>query len=419
MSLISGILWNIWFTAREMAPYLLFGFAAAGALSVAASPETVRRHLGGRGLWPVVKASAFGVPLPLCSCGVIPVGASLRRHGATRGATAAFLLSTPQTGVDSIMVTWSLLGPAIAIFRPIAALLTGILGGWLVDTAEGRDAADHKEDTPVCENECCRPTARRHPLAQALRHAFVVLPADVARPMVVGLALASLIGALVPPGFFAGTALGGGWTGMLLMMAVSVPLYVCATGSVPVAAALMLKGVSPGSAMVFLMTGPATNAATIATIWKLLGRKTAAVYLGVIVVGALLSGWLLDHVLKVAPPQPGTMRHEMLPDPLVNAAAWLLFALLAWALAAPAWHRARAARVVARATRQWPVRGMTCSGCEARIEETLRALPGVASVAADRAQGLVAVSGSADDATIVRAIEELGYEVGGRDKALE
>lgn len=322
----------IWGTLCEMAPYLLFGFLVAGLLSVFISPEIVERHLGGRGMWPVVKASFLGVPLPLCSCGVIPVAASLRRHGASRGATTAFLLSTPQTGVDSILVTYSLLGGVFTILRPVAAFITGLVGGWLVD------AAGHENDkdagrSPPCTDACCAPVAEQaHKLWRALHYGFVTLPRDIGKALMAGLIISGVIAAFVPDDFFAG-AFGTGLIGMLIMMAIGIPLYVCATGSVPVAAALMLKGVSPGAALVFLMTGPATNAATLAIIWNVLGKKTAVIYILTLAVCALAFGLLLDYVIQPAGSAVLVHHggHAMIPGFVNTASGVILLAVLAWA----------------------------------------------------------------------------------------
>ena len=332
--IIRVLLLAIWGTLCEMAPYLLFGFLVAGLLSVFVDPEIVERHLGGRGMWPVVKASFLGVPLPLCSCGVVPVAASLRRHGASRGATTAFLLSTPQTGVDSIVVTYSLLGGLFALIRPVAAFITGLVGGWLVDALAGHDdSKDADVDLPVpCAEACCAPSAQgANRLGRALRYGFVTLPQDIGKALMAGLIISGVIAAFVPDDFFAGV-FGSGIIGMLIMMAVGIPLYVCATGSVPVAAALMMKGVSPGAALVFLMTGPATNAATIAIIWNVLGRKTAVIYLLTLAVCALASGLLLDYFLQVAGLSVyHHAGHTMMPGLVNHASGVALLAVLAWA----------------------------------------------------------------------------------------
>ena len=267
-----SLLSEFWHVLGDMAPYLLFGFFAAGFLSVLIAAEQVDRHLGGTGLWSVVKATVFGIPLPLCSCSVIPVAASLARHGASRGATAAFLLSTPQTGVDSILVTFSLLGVVFAVFRPLAAFVVGVVGGTLVSLFGAAGGEAPRGEAVSCHEACCAAGGQRSTVARALAYGFITLPRDIGRSLLAGLVIAGLIAAFVPREIFEG-ALGTGPLAMGAMMLLGLPLYVCATASVPIAAALIAKGVSPGAALVFLMTGPATNAAAIATVWRVLGRR--------------------------------------------------------------------------------------------------------------------------------------------------
>ena len=401
-----------WGSLAEMAPYLLFGFLVAGVLSVAIRPETVERHLGGRGLWPVVKASAFGVPLPLCSCGVIPVAASLRRHGASRGATTAFLLSTPQTGVDSIMVTLSLLGPVFAIFRPLSALATGVLGGALVALLEHERGARMAPD--ACQDACCAEGGRRNWLARALSYGFVTLPRDIGWALLVGLALAGAI-AVVVPADLAG-AYGTGFVGMLLLMALGIPVYVCATASVPIAAALIAKGVSPGAALAFLMTGPATNAATVAVVWRTMGRRTAFVYLGSVAVAALGCGALLDLIYTST--GAGAHHHhvhQFLPEEAKVASAVLLLAVLGYALLRrPKKGGQEAMADQAPETIELAVQGMTCSHCVGAVTRALREVRGVASAQVELATGRAVVRGKGLDAKALRqAVEALGYSVGG------
>jgi len=323
---IVSILTDFWGTAAEMSPYLLFGFLVAGILSMLVSQRLVERHLGGRGVWPVLKASLFGVPLPLCSCGVIPVSMSLHKHGAGKGSTIAFLISTPQTGVDSIFVTLSLLGPVFAIFRPVAAFVSGIIGGVLVDLFNPAP----KEGQPVppkCTDECCG-GAENKKIARGLKFAFVTLPRDIGGAMLIGLVVAAFISVLVPDDFFA-EKLGTGIFAMLIMMALGIPMYVCATASVPIAAALMMKGLTPGAALVFLMTGPATNAATFVTIWKILGRATAFIYLVAIAGCALLSGILLDYIVAGVHSEVVGHHHGwMLPQPVKYVSAVVLLTIL-------------------------------------------------------------------------------------------
>ncbi len=411
MDLLLNILHQTWLTTAEMAPYLLFGFLVAGILSVFVSPELVERHLGGRGLWPVTKASLFGIPLPLCSCGVIPVGASLRRHGASRGATTSFLISTPQTGVDSILVTYSLLGPVITIFRPIAALLSGLLGGVLA-SAFGESRTPSAEAAEDSCNDGCDDVPQDGPrLLRALRYGFLTLPQDIARALIVGLVIAGVISALVPDDFFAGM-LGGGFTPLLLMLLLGIPVYVCATGSVPIAAALLLKGVSPGAALVFLMTGPATNAATITTIWKVLGKRTAMIYLGTVAGTALLTGALLDVAIDSIDARVGMAEHSMLPHWIDTASAIILLALLGYALLARWRGRTQGEDAMPEGELlKLKVSGMNCNHCVGSVTRALSEADGVESAEVDLASGEARVHGRGlDDAALIEKIKALGFE---------
>ncbi|MHC4556563.1 MAG: SO_0444 family Cu/Zn efflux transporter [Planctomycetota bacterium] len=324
------IIADFWATIAEMSPYLLFGFFVAGALSVLVPQRLVEKHLGGNGLWPLLKASLFGIPLPLCSCGVIPVSMSLYKHGASKGSTIAFLLSTPQTGVDSIFVTLSLLGPVFAIFRPLAALVTGLVGGSLVNTF-GQYKEDKNHQPAECSDECCS-NEKVTRVVRGLKYGFITLPHDIGKAMLVGLVIAAVISAARPDDLFAEKLLGTGIFAMLVMMLLGIPVYVCATASVPVAAALILKGLTPGAALVFLITGPATNAAAFTTIWKVLGGRTAIVYLFTVVVTALGAGLLLDMMFPGLGPSVRTHLHQMEPSILGHISAVVLLAVLGFAL---------------------------------------------------------------------------------------
>ncbi len=301
LDLVGTIIVESWLVFGQMAPYLLFGFLAAGVLSVMISPEWVGRHLGRPGIGPVLKASLFGVPLPLCSCSVIPVSVSMRRHGASRAATTAFLLSTPQTGADSIAVTYALLGPVFAVFRPLTALLTGLVGGGLVQALgeSGREKAADESLSPACSEACCEGNERANYLTRILGYGLVTLPRDIGLALLVGVLIAGSMAALVPQDHLA-AYIGGGVLSILLMMAAGVPVYVCATASVPIAAGLMHMGGSPGAALAFLIAGPATNAASFTTVWKVLGRRTAVLYLLTVGGSALGFGLLLDWLMPIA-----------------------------------------------------------------------------------------------------------------------
>jgi uncharacterized membrane protein YraQ (UPF0718 family) len=328
--LIQTFVQDLWHTLAEMSPYLLFGFLIAGLLSVLISPESIEKHLGSKGLAPLLKASLFGIPLPLCSCGVIPVAMSLRKHGASKGATISFLLSTPQTGADSIFVTLSLLGPVFAILRPVAALITGLLGGSLVQITE-RDSDSQTQAPEKCTDACCEKHNPKPAIIRILHYGFVALPRDIAMAMIIGLIIAAAISAATPQDYFA-PLLGGGIIAMLVMMLLGIPVYVCATASVPIAAALIAKGASPGVALVFLMTGPATNAAAFTTILSVLGKKTAIIYIATVAACAVTFGLMLDWMTKGLGPDMITKPMWMMPHWLLNSSALILLALLAYAL---------------------------------------------------------------------------------------
>lgn len=325
---------ELWTLLCQISPPLLFGFFIAGLLSVIISPEYVERHLGGRKLLSIFKACLFGIPLPLCSCGVIPVSASLRRHGASKGAVTAFIISTPQTGVDSIFITYSLLGPVFAIFRPLAALFSGLLGGFLIELSERKKLsnANNKEIITPCESECCKPSPEaRGKIKRMFSFGFITLLGDIAKPLILGVVIAAVISISVPDNYI-GALLGAGFGTMFLMMLLGIPLYVCATASVPVAAAFIAKGISPGAALVFLMTGPATNAATITTFWKIMGRWSTIIYLFSIAVSALASGFLLDQLnLNFSLGAP-LHYHESSPALWQHSAAVTLLCLILFSL---------------------------------------------------------------------------------------
>lgn len=419
---------EFWAALGEMSPYLLFGFLMAGVLSVFVSPQFIERHLGGRGLLPVIKASAFGVPLPLCSCSVIPVSASLSRHGASRGAVVGFLLSTPQTGVDSIMVTLSMLGPVVAVYRPIAALLSGIFGGWAADIFSGRAA--QAPAMPPDENNCqtCAVGKDRSRIVRMLQYGFLTLPADIGKALLLGLVVSALIAALLPKDYFS-TVLPPGPLQMLVMMAAGIPVYVCATASVPIAAALMATGVSPGAAFAFLVTGPAVNAATLTTVWKILGRRSWLIYLLVVVTSAIGGGVILDCLVTPASVQTHVHKmSEMLPAWVGNASAIALLGLLVFGIVRsirdkiaekPTGHtheghggdgECRSNSEAAGEELRLRVTGMTCGHCAASVERALRACSGVSAVSVDIAAGTARIHGEHLDAEkLIEAVKNSGY----------
>ena len=315
---------NTWHMVAEMAPYLIFGFAIAGLLHVLIRKEQVQRLLGKPGLGAVFKACLIGVPMPLCSCSVIPVAAALHKSGASRGATAAFLSSTPQTGVDSMLATYSLMGGLFATVRVVVAFVSGIVTGFLIELFCNNRVEDNAP--PSSPASSLSPTLTPNPqstpskitsmsktpqvsalkpqvsspqpsrLSTALRYGFINLPADLAVALLVGLTLAGLITTLLPPDLISGP-ISTGPLAFLLATVISLPLYICATASIPMAYALMAAGLSPGAALIFLIAGPATNTATVISLWKMLGHKATLIYLGSLIVIAWIAGWLLNNTL--------------------------------------------------------------------------------------------------------------------------
>ena len=414
MEFIQEILLQTWETLREMSPFLLFGFLIAGILYVFIKPELVERHLGGRGVSQVVKASLLGVPLPLCSCGVIPVAASLRQHGAGKGATTSFLISTPQTGVDSIMVTLSLLGPVFAVFRPLFAFLSGVFGGAVVNALDKEGDSGGEPRHHVCTDCDAEGGHRSEGVGGALRYGFHTLPRDINRALIIGIILAGLIGALVPDDFFA-SVLGGGIIAMLVMMAVGIPIYVCATASVPIAAVLIAKGVSPGAALVFLMTGPATNAATIMTISKVMGKRTAVIYLAVVAVSAIAGGLLLDAIYQ-AGSFSGTMEHPwMIPGWLKSLSAILITAVIIGSFFRIP-KKQPEIEVGEGHGMKLKIEGMTCEHCVNSVTKALKESRGVETALVDLKKGEAVVKGGDIDLSLLtEAVESLGYKVTGSD----
>jgi uncharacterized membrane protein YraQ (UPF0718 family)/copper chaperone CopZ len=407
----------------DMAPWLLFGFLIAGVLHVFFSEGKINTLLGKSNLKSVIRAAMIGVPLPLCSCGVIPTGISIHKNGASKGAAISFLISTPQTGVDSIMVTYSLLGLPFAIIRPFIAFFTGILGGALTNKFEHNsvpaETATIKKPQPWANSV-------RKTFIEIFRYAFIDLLADIAKWLVIGLSLAALIAVFVPDDFFT-TYIHNDFLGMLIILAISVPLYVCATSSVPIAAVLMMKGISPGAALVFLMAGPATNAATISVIGNSMGRKTVLLYLLTIISGALFSGLFIDYFLprewflsSLSHMHAGH-NHDLLPNWLrvISGIAIILLIFNIFINKLIKRIKNRNSILVINNLEMNDikvfVRGMNCSHCKMSVESNLNKIDGIEKTVADLDSEIVTISGPGIDLDKVKAtIEGIGYKFDGK-----
>lgn len=329
LELLAEILRHAWAVLGEMAPWVLGGFLVAGVLSLWLNARVVREHFGGRRFGAILKAVALGVPLPVCSCGVIPLGASLRKHGAGKGPTAAFLMSTPQTGVDSIAVTYGMLGGLFAVMRPLAALVSGLLCGFAVEAFDGKASPPANLAEPEIEPET-RPWWIR-----VLHNGFVVLPHSVGGALVVGALVSAVVMVLVPENYVAET-ISSPLLQMVLTLAFSIPVYVCSTAAVPFALGMLAAGLSPGAAMAFLIGGPGVSASTVLAVWRLMGLRSTVVYVAVLAACALGFGLLVDAWVPAGWMPAGAALvdvHAHCQTGLaarVHGQAGLLVALLAW-----------------------------------------------------------------------------------------
>ncbi len=301
-SFIINVLGQSWDLFLEAAPYILFGLIVGGLLKVFLSPTYVARHLGQGRFTSVLKAALLGIPIPLCSCGVLPAAATLKKQGANNGATTAFLISTPESGVDSISITYALLDPIMTVARPVAAFISAFVAGFTENfihpPSPAKPGIPHFDDTSpsCCDND--NPQQKHgfgHKLLSSINYAAKDIWGDLAGWFYLGIILAGLITVIIPDELFT-TYLGGGFSSMILMLGFGIPLYICATASTPIAAALILKGVSPGAALVFLLVGPATNITSLSVLIGLLGKRATAIYLISISVIAVISGLILDTV---------------------------------------------------------------------------------------------------------------------------
>lgn len=430
-----------------MSPYLLLGFGIAGLMHTFVPNRLYSHYLSGHDFRSVFYAAALGVPLPLCSCGVLPTAMSLRREGASKGATTSFLIATPQTGVDSIMATYSLMGLPFAIIRPLAALVTALLGGTLVNAFDKNGKEEFHASAHVSET----PMTLKEKIIGALRYGYVDMMQDIGKWLVIGLVVAGLITVAVPDGFFA-TFAHRPLLGMLLVLACAVPMYLCATGSIPIAVALMLKGMTPGAALVLLMAGPAVNVASILVIRKVLGKRTLWLYLAAIVGGALAFALGIDHLL---PREWFTESLATITTACHTHTPWfnvlctiVLLALLVNALVRRFVHKpaseacgcggachgnedvchedtckeegccgketdateeALPLHEEKPTERVFIVTGMHCNHCRNSVLRIVGNLPGVDSVEVDLQSGRMSISGTADKESIIQAVDALGF----------
>ncbi|MFA6139044.1 MAG: SO_0444 family Cu/Zn efflux transporter [Sulfurimonas sp.] len=316
--------------SNAMAPYILFGLIFAGILHEVVPESIVTKHLGKENILSVVKATLFGIPLPVCSCGVIPLATSIKKSGASKGATLSFLISTPITGVDSILATYGIFGWIFTLYRLFSSIIIAMAAGVLTNIFDKEDIAEKTQGMSWVKQEaksCCASSStpqgnlsfhsgtcksetaqKKFSLSKALKYAFITLLGDIAKPLVLGLMLGALITIAIPQNLSA-ILIEYSWISYIIVIAFAVPMYVCATSSLPIAVALMMSGVSAGAAFVFLSAGPATNTVTIGVVKKMLGNKSLYIYLGSIIIGSILFGLVLDYIFEISDINPKSLLH--------------------------------------------------------------------------------------------------------------
>lgn len=399
------------FMLNEMSPYIMLGFLIAGLMHAFIPTSAMARHLSGTGWRPVVKAAAMGVPLPLCSCGVLPTAVAMRRGGASRAASTSFLVATPQTGVDSIAATWSLLGPAFAVVRPVAALVTALAGGMAVGRAEKPEAMSQTCSVAASEEAVSQPKGFGRKLVEALRYGYIDLVGSIGGWLVAGLLIAALITVYVPSDFFA--SLGDKpLLAMIAVLIVAVPMYVCATGSIPIALSLILKGLSPGTAFVLLMAGPAANFASFALISREFGRKSAIIYLASIIVGAMAFGLAIDYLMPASWFAVGSAAamcsHGAAFGLFPTACSVVLVALLVYTFIAN--HRHKSLNTTDM-TKEYQIKGMNCPHCQAAVKKAISGVNGVKEVEVNLSTGKAVVEGEASAEVIAEAVRGAGFDI--------
>jgi len=340
MSVIYEILKESWLIYLDVAIYMLFGFFVAGILYVFFKAEKIKKYLGTGKIKPVILSALFGIPIPLCSCGVVPVATGLKKQGANNGAALSFMIATPESGVDSIAVSWAMLDPIMTVIRPVAGFITAVSTG-IAENFFGTEDTSHKQDmikeTGGCgcaDNSCAvaAPDNEKMParLISGLKYAYGELLTDIAKPFIIGIFIAGMITFFFPDDLTL-WANDHNLLSMLVMLVAGIPMYVCATSSTPIAAALILKGLNPGAALVFLLAGPATNAATINIVKNIFNTRALVIYLSMIILCSLATGFFVDWVYDFYAVQASAVigqASQIFPEPIQLIAAAILAILI-------------------------------------------------------------------------------------------
>ncbi len=437
----NSILYEIYKMFLEMSPYIMLGLAFVALLNIFVNKQLISKHIGKNNFKSVLKAALFGIPLPLCSCGVVPTTVYLHKNGASKASTLSFLISTPQTGIDSIIATYGLLGPVFAIFRPLAALFMGLVGGLIANFVDRKKeipkpkpAFDPKKinfniieqdkfpKAPVCDDGCGEISDTIHTLPikkriiPSLKYAFVDFVDDISSQFIVGVIISGLIAYFIPADYFATLGIGNGIIGMLILIAIGIPMYVCATASIPIALTLIAKGFSPGVAFVFLATGPATNSASLAIIGKSLGKEITTIYLITIILSSILMGYLLDFILNSL----GIMQSyvESLPchtDCVENEEIKIIFSVIFAGLIVynygSKFSKKYSKREKNSTLKKIKIAGMTCNHCVNNVQKAMSEINGINDINVSLVENCVYYSGDIDEEIIKSKIESIGYKI--------
>lgn len=398
---------------NEMSPYLLLGLFFAGLLKVFLPDTFISKYLRKSNTRSAINATLLGVPLPLCSCGVLPTGISLYKNGASKGATNAFITATPQTGIDSILVTYAMLGLPMAIIRPVVALVSGILSGIVTNKLTRKE---EKQEIIATQNKISCVTPKQSFLQYwiaVFRYAFLTFLADIARWLVIGTLLAALISVVLPDNFFT-NYISKGILGIILILITSMPLYICATASVPIAAVLMSKGISPGAILVFLMAGPATNVASFTLIGKTLGKRSLIAYLVTIIGAAVGFGLLIDAFLPTSWFQLENFTNAHIHNEegwifwLQTLSTILLVGLILYIYISKFIESKKPMKQVAN-TKVYQVPDVSCNHCKKNLEEAFSALENVESVEINLAKKSLIIKGDISNKEVEKLVVERGF----------
>lgn len=399
---------------NSMSPYLLLGFLIAGIMHAYIPATYFNKYISAHNFRSSAYATLFGIPLPLCSCGVIPTAMSLHKEGASKPAVTSFLIATPQTGVDSIIATYSLMGWPFAIVRPIAAIITALLGGCIACMTQKEEKEQESQQLKQTK------TANGNKLKIALEYAFVEMLGDIGKWLILGLIVAGLISIFVPNDAFA-IFQNNTLASMLLVLCISIPMYMCATGSIPIAVMLIMKGLTPGAGLVLLMAGPACNIASILVVRKVLGAKALFTYLSSIIIGAIAFGCLIDYlqfnnIVNFTGALTMGKTCCVAEDSIFSIfCSIILLLLIINSLILPkigrSFHFYSKSSLISNTDKTIHILGMNCIHCKNAAEKALMRVNGVESVEIDLESGEAKIVGQAADNDLRAALEAVGFEM--------